>query len=614
MRNRTPAAMARCQYVVLGLLWLLSMGGCQTVLPPYPRLQTVVPADPFAGDGLSFRVLCYHDVRDGLRGTLREWPEATAVDSYDLIQQFSWLRDHGYHVVSLDAILAARHNGPPLPSKAILLTFDDGYRSMYTRVFPLLKLFHYPAVLALVGEWLEDHADGKVFYGDRWLPREQFVTWAQVREMQNSGLVEIASHSHHLHKGLVTNAQGSMPPAAIARAYDAATRSYEDDTAYFTRIYTDLVQNSTVIERHTGIKPRVMVWPYGAYTMPAVAAAHAAGMPITMTLEPGANTPAQPLARIRRRLVYFHYSVGDLQQALREPAELDGEDRPLQRIVQVNLETIYDADPVQQENNLSRLIERLHRMRVNTVYLQAAYDADGNGMADALYFPNRHLPMRADVLNRVAWQLRGRANVNVYAWLPVWDFEFAEATPAPTAQRIQEIYEDLAKNTPLAGLVLHDTRAHHDIPEPFPLELVARFRVYQPAILTVRTLAALPGAEPHGPARLAQAIGTILQGYDFAAVLAENTAPEAQRRLRSLVGQLAPQDDILARTVFLLPGIMPDVPQASASARLAGYLQELQQSGARNFGYTADDFKHNNPLFEVVKPVMSLATNPGRQP
>ncbi len=120
------------------------------------NLKTEIPEDPYADDGLSFRVFCYHDVRDNLRQTIESRPERSALDTYDLIQQFEWLRESGYHVVSLDAVLAARNGGPKLPDKALLLSFDDGYCSMYTRVFPLLKLYNYPAILSLVGEFMEE--------------------------------------------------------------------------------------------------------------------------------------------------------------------------------------------------------------------------------------------------------------------------------------------------------------------------------------------------------------------------------------------------------------------------------------------------------------------------
>ena len=73
------------------------------------------------------------------------------------------------------------------------------------RAFPLLRAYHYPAVAALVGSWMEDRpggnpqpgdrAVGTVQYGDKTVPRSNFISWAEAREMQASGLVEFASHS-----------------------------------------------------------------------------------------------------------------------------------------------------------------------------------------------------------------------------------------------------------------------------------------------------------------------------------------------------------------------------------------------------------------------------------
>src|SRR3546814_20361995 len=68
-------------------------------------------------------------------------------------------------------------------------------------------------------------------------------------------------------------------------------------------------------------------------------------------------------------------------------------------------------------------------MGVNTVFLQAFADPEGEGLVRSLYFPNRWLPMRADLFNRVAWQLRNRTGVRVYAWMPVPSFDLAPALP-----------------------------------------------------------------------------------------------------------------------------------------------------------------------------------------
>lgn len=250
-----------------------------------------------ASAGSPFVSICWHDVADAD-------PDQTymAVTTAKLVQQFNWLRENGYHPVSLDQILAARDGGPPLPDKAVLLTFDDGYVSFYTHVFPLLKAFGYPAALALVGSWLEVPADQLVPYGDDMAPRSLFVTWDQVREMTASGLVEIASHTWNLHRGILANPQGNTEPAVITRLYDAAEGRYEDDETYRARLARDFETNSAVIARETGRRPRMMVWPYGAYNRAAVEIARAAGMPLAATLDEGLGDSTD-LSAIPRRLV-----------------------------------------------------------------------------------------------------------------------------------------------------------------------------------------------------------------------------------------------------------------------------------------------------------------------
>ena len=598
----------------------LMLSATSYAAPPLPVINAGVEIkqDPYANDGVSFRSLCYHDVRDGLRGTLRDWPEATAIDTQDLIQQFSWLKENGYHVVSLDAIIAAHNGGAKLPPNAVLLTFDDGYASVYTRVFPLLKLFGYPAVIGLVGEWLEENQDGKVFYSTRWLPREQFVTWPQVREMVDSGLVEVASHSHSLHKGLIANVPGSAPPATITRAYDAAGKSYESDAHYSARLREDLAKNSALIERFIGKKPRVMIWPYGAYGMLGVEAAQAEGMPITMTLEPGPHTPDQPLSRIRRTLVYFNHTVGDLKSTLRQPAELDGDDLPLRRVVRVSLDSVYDADPAEQEKKVGLLIERIARLRINTVYLQAYADTNADGAADALYFPNRHLTMRSDLFNRVAWQLRMRAEVVVHACLPVVSFKLP-GTGTNVRDAIKDIYEDLAKNAPVFGLLLLDDAARGDIEDlsNFAQDLIARFRVHQPAILTTGTVAVPPMFTASSEQQFAAAIEDSLRHYDFVTLpLTSDRDGIAQSAhgLEMLATRVGRIPGALKRTVFELSTIDARTQKPIPSDQLVAQLATLRRNGARNFGYYPDQFDQNQPAFDIIRRAISLETNPGRRP
>jgi biofilm PGA synthesis lipoprotein PgaB len=179
-----------CRYILLTLSALL-LSGCAAQAPPFtaPQQRVISPEDkPWpAGQLLA---LAYHDVDD------READQAyLAVRTANLIEQLAWLRENGFQAISVDQLLAASQGGPALPEKALLLSFDDGYSSFYNRVLPILKAYRWPAILAPVGAWMDTPAGHPVDFGGLPTPRERFLTWPQIREIAESGLVEIGAHS-----------------------------------------------------------------------------------------------------------------------------------------------------------------------------------------------------------------------------------------------------------------------------------------------------------------------------------------------------------------------------------------------------------------------------------
>jgi biofilm PGA synthesis lipoprotein PgaB len=557
------------------LPWLLLVLALPALAQPLPS------ADP--DDGQSFRVISFHDVRTNVRASFEASPDETAVDERTFAEVFAWLQYNDYHPVSLQQIVDARAGRKPLPPKPVLLTFDDGYRSAYTKVFPLLKRYNYPALMALVTSWLEVPQGQQVHWGDKPAPREDFLLWSEAAEMARSGLVEFASHSDAMHTGILANPQGNMLPAAATHRYDPKTGRYEDDAAYTRRIEADLRRSRELIEKRTGAKVRSMVWPYGAYNDAALKASERAGMPITFTLDDGSNTPTVPLTRIRRALAAYDNEAPEYAQLLRSP--VGGEVRPVNRLMHVDLDYVYDPDPAQQERNLSALIDRVAAVRPRAVFLQAYADPDGDGVADALYFPNRHLPMRADLFGRAAWQLRSRTGVKVYAWMPVTAFRLPASNPLAThtvtaqggampADRyhrltpfdpavralVGDIYEDLGSHAFFEGLLFHDdatlsddedaspaalaTYAQWGLPADvaairanpelmarwttaktryliaFTQELAARVGAWRPALETARNLYARPVLEPQAEQWFAQNYEASLAAYDYVALMA----------------------------------------------------------------------------------------------
>lgn len=627
-------------------------------------------ADTARGESTTYRVLCYHDVvRD-----VRDQPDPYAVDAGQLAAQFSWLKENGYRVVSLDEVIAAQQGRRALPDKAVLLTFDDGYRSLYTRVYPLLKTFGYPAIVALSGGWLDAPPGKTVDYDGESVPRERFLSWEEIREMAASGLVELASHSYNLHRGIPANPQGSLVPAAVARSYDADEGEYEDDRTYLARLRADLARNSALIEARTGKRPRVMIWPYGRDSGQAIEVARELGMPVTMRLGGGVNDLKDGLERIKRDLIVRNPPLRDFIPIVSKAPE-----PPPERVIHVDLDYVFDEDTAQRQENLDRLLDRVKALRVTTVYLQAFSDPDGNGQADALYFPSRHLPLRADLFSYVAWQLATRAEVKVYAWMPVLAFELPPEHPAaravvqsadpdaPTSGRyrrlspfstearetIGEIYEDLARHARFDGLLFHDdavlddfedaaalalqTYAEWGLPpsvetirrDPellrrwtqrktdaliaFTQELAERVRRHQGAIRTARNLYALPVLEPQSQAWFAQSLSAFLRAYDYTALMAMPYMEGARKPdawLRELVRKVGEHPGALKKTVFELQAADWRSGRPVPTATLAAQMERLQRLGAVNFGYYPDDFLRDHPRFAQVKPAISLQSFP----
>lgn len=622
----------------------------------------------------TFLVLCYHDVRDDVKGHYD--PDAMAVSTRRLIDHFAWLQDHGYHAVSIDDILAARNGTRPLPEKAVLITFDDGLKSVYTRVYPALQLFNYPAVIGLMGRWMEGGKRLNVPYGHRNLGAADFLTWKQVKEMAGSGLVEFASHSYDLHHGVIANPQGNEQPAPTARIYDPAAQRYEDDAAYKKRIRADLKKNVRLIKKHLGKAPRVMVWPYGKFNRTTIDIAGSLGMPITLTLDPKPNG-VRGLDAVGRILIMNNPGPADLTWILRHPAE---ETDPL-RVVHVDLDYLYDKDQTQQAKNLDILLERIKRMKINRVFLQAFADPDGDGTADALYFPNRHLPVRADLFNRTAWQLKTRSEVKVYAWMPVTAFHLPGAGDAddvraagkggrtpPSFKRLSvfsstvratvlEIYEDLAKHADFDGLLFHDDAFLSDFEDASPAALkhyqrewdlppdVPRIRAdperfkkwtahktaflvdftrrlkeraerFRAPLKTARNIYARPVLEPKSSAWFAQSYPLFLQNYDYTAIMAmpylEN-AKNPQRWLKRLVRAAAQMDPKLERTIFELQSKDWRTQKDIPAAVLVKQMELLQLNGAMNYGYYPDDFIRGLPHLETIRLGISLQTYPYRK-
>ncbi|MFD0694816.1 polysaccharide deacetylase family protein [Paenibacillus sp. GCM10027628] len=97
-------------------------------------------------------VLVYHHIDDEMQG-------GVTISTKLFIDQLNSLQRKGYHFISLDQFkqfMAKGSKQGSIPDNAILITFDDGYRSFYTNAFPVLKRMNIPAVNFVITKDLND--------------------------------------------------------------------------------------------------------------------------------------------------------------------------------------------------------------------------------------------------------------------------------------------------------------------------------------------------------------------------------------------------------------------------------------------------------------------------
>jgi len=607
-------------------------------------------------------VLCYHDIPKEV------YLDKFGVDQQTFINTIEYFRVHHFHFVSLEDVIQAERGTKSLPSKSILLTFDDAYATYYDFVFPLLKEYQIPSVLAVVSGWL----DKKPF-----LVRQKIMTWDQVKEVAQSPLVEIASHTHNLHQMIVYNPQGNADAAAGAHFFDLKTHEYEDDKVYQKRVFDDLLRSKKELEYRLGIKVRSIAWPYGKYNTLVLDAARQAGIETSFSLN-DQRVKFSKSGVIERFMVYknpdIDYLLRFLKIKLDVPQEL--------RIMQLDLDMIYDPDPKQVERNLSALLDRVKDMKVSTVFLQAFADPEGTGNVKSVYFPNQVLPVRMNLFSRVVHQLRTRSMVDVYAWMPVSsiilpdlakteslrvkkydhgkivdsDEPYLRLSPfsQKTWDKLYQLYADLASNAAIDGVLFQDDGYLTDfedfssdalkvylkitgekLKDPKDLtqqearewtqrktdQLIAltenlekAVRYYRPEALFARNLYPPVLLDPKSEEWFAQNYQKTLDSYDYAVVMVypnlEGIHGDFNIWFKQLVDAARAHPQGIEKTIFKIQSFDWRRKRWLKAEMLNEWLRALVADGAYHVGYYPDDFVEDHPRASVIRKMMSTEDYP----
>lgn len=201
-------------------------------------------------------VLVWHDV---VAGGKEVWFDTTLAT---FRSQLDAIAHGGFHVVTLDALRAHLERGAPLPSKPLVLTFDDNGHGIYVNAFPLLRRYGFHATLFVHTNYV-GRTTSKVHN-----------TWDELRTMQQSGLVTIQS--------LTAN-----HPEDLRALSDAG-------------VIHELRLSKFSIERRLGRSPYALAYPYDNYDARVARLAAANGYELGFSEDWGNAGDSQSLLMLHR--------------------------------------------------------------------------------------------------------------------------------------------------------------------------------------------------------------------------------------------------------------------------------------------------------------------------
>lgn len=242
-----------------GPLWLISILSLLFLAPGFVHSggSSVYYTDKVA-------VLAYHHIDDNRSGDV-------TITSKRFREQLSDLRNRGYQFITLKEFRSFM-KGASVPPNAVLVTFDDGYESFYTKAFPILKEMHVPAVNFVVTKDLEHPEQTSIPS----LSREEIRR--MVSDMKE---IEVECHSDSLHAlapdgGPLLTSRLSLPAGG-----------FESDEQFDRRIVGDTRRSVDKLQALNDGPVDAYAYPFGAYTPRSIQQLRQAGIQYAFTTQSG---------------------------------------------------------------------------------------------------------------------------------------------------------------------------------------------------------------------------------------------------------------------------------------------------------------------------------------
>jgi peptidoglycan/xylan/chitin deacetylase (PgdA/CDA1 family) len=260
--SRRRCAFARRLMFAAGAL--LIAAGSLTAAPGVARSSTRDhAADPAAGRTRA-AVLAYHRFDPAA-------PDTMTVRPGTLRAQLRDLRERGWSVVPLRSLIEHLRGGSAtLPPAPLAITVDDGHRTVFTELLPIVREERIPVTLFIYPSAIS-HAP-------------YALTWEQLAELRASGFVDVQAHTY-------------WHPRFDREKARLAPDAYHDFVA------VQLRRSRAALEQHLGTPVDLLAWPFGLYDRELIDLARQHGYLAGFTLERRCVTDADDLMALPRHLV-----------------------------------------------------------------------------------------------------------------------------------------------------------------------------------------------------------------------------------------------------------------------------------------------------------------------
>lgn len=195
------------------------------------------------------------------------------ISEKELEKDLIYLKENGYRTINVSELTAYAEGKISLEEKCVMLTFDDGYETAFTVLYPLLKKYNMKAVVSVIGyltEMYTENGDHNDLYS--------YLDEEEIRILSESDEIEIQNHSfdmHHTEKG---------KRKGINKLHGEKFEEYKK------ALTDDIGKEQRELLKITGKLPKAMFYPFGECCEDTLKICKSLGFKATFTCEEKINT------------------------------------------------------------------------------------------------------------------------------------------------------------------------------------------------------------------------------------------------------------------------------------------------------------------------------------